>query len=638
LKIQHTFFLAATFLLPVCGLAQIPGILHHQGRLTVNGTNYSGTAFFKFALVNAAGNFTYWSHNGSSFSGGEPAGNLVALSLSRGIFSVALGDTSVSNMTHSVPAGVFENTDVFLRIWVDDGVHGCQQLTPDQRIGASGYALVAGKTLETPDHARTADSFLGQLAGDIVGVQSSTIVNHVGGAAAHQVANAAAEVERSTPGNVPGTLVRRDASGNVSAGTVTGTFVGDGAGLTSLNPASFVGPLPVALVESALPSGVTIASTVSQDETLISRGYRQIASLSSPSWSSCNSLNAASARAGHSSLWDGLCLLVWGGALSLGGQYINSGSMYDPEADAWHAISTIGVPEARANHSSVWTGTEMLVWGGKGARGFLGTGGRFNPLTQVWRPMAEVGAPAPRSGHIAIWTGRRLLVWGGENTTGLLNDGALYDPVPDTWAPLVLPGVPEPRTAATAVWTGTQVLIWGGQGSAGLLNTGAALSFTAQYTPANWTPLSLLNAPSARRFHSAVWTGHKLLIWGGEQHNAPLADGAAYDLFNASWETLPAIRAPLARFKHSAVWTGEEMVLFGGTTGSADLSTGAAFNPFSQTWRPITSSGNPQARSEGGMVWARSDLIVFGGVADGQPVAAPQRLTPQPAWYLYRKL
>ena len=32
--------------------------------------------------------------------------------------------------------------------------------------------------------------------------------------------------------------------------------------------------------------------------------------------------------------------------------------------DSWTATSTTNSPSARAGHSTVWTGTEMIVWGG----------------------------------------------------------------------------------------------------------------------------------------------------------------------------------------------------------------------------------------------------------------------------------
>ena len=52
--------------------AQVPQLINYQGRVTVNGTNFSGAAQFKFALVNAAGSSNYWSNDGTVT--GHPAG------------------------------------------------------------------------------------------------------------------------------------------------------------------------------------------------------------------------------------------------------------------------------------------------------------------------------------------------------------------------------------------------------------------------------------------------------------------------------------------------------------------------------------------------------------------------------------
>ena len=41
----------ASVLLPVALQAQVPQMLNHQGRISVNGINFEGTGYFKFALV-----------------------------------------------------------------------------------------------------------------------------------------------------------------------------------------------------------------------------------------------------------------------------------------------------------------------------------------------------------------------------------------------------------------------------------------------------------------------------------------------------------------------------------------------------------------------------------------------------------
>lgn len=69
--------------------------------------------------------------------------NTVSLPVTKGLYSVLLGDTTLANMNSSIPATVFTNADVLLRVWFNDGVNGLQQLSPDQRLGAVGYAMVA---------------------------------------------------------------------------------------------------------------------------------------------------------------------------------------------------------------------------------------------------------------------------------------------------------------------------------------------------------------------------------------------------------------------------------------------------------------------------------------------------------------
>jgi hypothetical protein len=39
-------------------------------------------------------------------------------------------------------------------------------------------------------------------------------------------------------------------------------------------------------------------------------------------------------------------------------------ALYDPVTDTWTAGSTVGAPGARYGHTGVWTGTDMLYFGG----------------------------------------------------------------------------------------------------------------------------------------------------------------------------------------------------------------------------------------------------------------------------------
>jgi len=208
---------------------QAPGIITYQGRVQSDGTNFTGTGQFKFALVDAGVNTnrtaratatlsggrvsaitvtdggtgyvqtprvnitgtgfgataeasvsqgavtairvlnagsgytlvpqvridsppvglgftTYWSNDGSSVDGGEPGG-AVTVSVKEGLFTVRLGDAALANMT-VIPAEVFTNSDVRLRLWFSDGAAGFTRLTPDQRLSSVGYAMLAQRAVE----------------------------------------------------------------------------------------------------------------------------------------------------------------------------------------------------------------------------------------------------------------------------------------------------------------------------------------------------------------------------------------------------------------------------------------------------------------------------------------------------------
>ncbi len=73
----------------------------------------------------------------------------------------------------------------------------------------------------------------------------------------------------------------------------------------------------------------------------------------------------------------------------------------------------------------------MIVWGGDGFD--QQNGGRYDPATDAWRGMAVDERVHSSYGHIAVWTGTEMIVWGGE---GLGDAGGAYDPVADAWRPV----------------------------------------------------------------------------------------------------------------------------------------------------------------------------------------------------------
>ena len=379
-----------------------------------------------------------------------------------------------------------------------------------------------------------------------------------------------------------------------------------------------------------------------------------------------------SGRAYHTAIWTGTQMIVWGGQngndAAVGGTIFGDGAIYTPATNSWTYLpaGAANAPSARFNHTAVWTGTQMIIWGGLTYNASLSsslpvtvnTGASYDPATNTWTALSASNQPAARYAHTATWTGSEMIVWGGsashyftngQNVTPRPNglDGGRYNPVTNTWTTIPIGASGEPsanRMNHTAVWTGTQMIVWGGDGSCTMLQDGGV------YTPATNTwqylPGTDANVPGYRGQHTAVWTGTQMLIWGGG--NAPMyGDGGLYNPATNTWTRIEGgnyavagISQPnqaQARFLHTAVWTGSQLVVWGGTRycggcgpavlcsdSSHLLGDGGMYNPATNTWSyiPSTLAASPGTRSGQTVVWTGTQMIVWGGqrvtsLADG---------------------
>ncbi len=118
---------------------EIPKMLNFQGRVAVGGQPFTGNGQFKFALVNAEGNQTFWSNDNTSVNGSQPVSG-VAVFVRDGIYNILLGGGAMQ----AIPESVFaDRSDVFLRVWFNDNTHGFEHLEPDQRIVSVAYSYRA---------------------------------------------------------------------------------------------------------------------------------------------------------------------------------------------------------------------------------------------------------------------------------------------------------------------------------------------------------------------------------------------------------------------------------------------------------------------------------------------------------------
>jgi hypothetical protein len=334
------------------------------------------------------------------------------------------------------------------------------------------------------------------------------------------------------------------------------------------------------------------------------------ASACDDNWTATSTTGAPAARAQHVAVWTGAEMIVWGGSsFSLSS---NTGGRYNPSTDSWAATSSIRAPNGRDVATAVWTGSEMIVWGGSNCcYVFENTGGRYNPMSDKWLATTTVGAPDERAEHTAVWTGSEMIVWGGINGCcfAYLNSGGRYNPSTNSWVPTTTIGAPDPRHVHTAVWTGSEMIVWGGE-FGNYFNTGG------RYNPGtdSWVSTTTIGAPEPRAAHASVWTGSEMIVWGGSDLGDELNSGGRYNPITDSWLATTNARAPMRRSYPSAVWTGAEMIVWGGSNFPNGLvRTGGRYNPITDSWFPTSLTDAPEKRANHTAVWTGTEMIVWGG-------------------------
>jgi N-acetylneuraminic acid mutarotase len=333
---------------------------------------------------------------------------------------------------------------------------------------------------------------------------------------------------------------------------------------------------------------------------------------------------------------------VWTGRevlLGVGNVGVRLAAAYNPTTNTWRQLpGGPGPPTGLEGHDhSVWTGKEWIItgWGPRIA---------YKPATNAWRKLPT--APFTMPGPVVVWTGSQMIEWGGGCCGDFIGHGDAYRPSTNAWRKL--PASPlVGRQAAAGVWTGKEMVIVGG--FAEDPDTGS-ITFrdAAAYNPVTRTWRRLPPMPAARRDAKAVWDGRDVLVVGGRRPADPVGSipavvgektaGArsevlprgvfAYRPSTNRWRLLRPM--PRGRVGHAAVWTGTRVIVWGGIVERAGASftprTTLSFDPFRNVWTTLAPSPVP-GRTDPTAVWTRREMIVAGGLPPGSdPMAAA--LTP----------
>ncbi len=312
-------------------------------------------------------------------------------------------------------------------------------------------------------------------------------------------------------------------------------------------------------------------------------------------WSSIEITGAASYRSNYIAVWTGTEILVWGGEIGTTTP-TNSGRIYNPATNQWRAMATAGTGAGVCGQVGFWDGTDFVVWGGVSTSP---CGFKYNPSTNSWKAANHQNAPEPLTDAFrnAVWTGKYLVALGKNGWF------RRYDSALDTWSTMANRTY---REGSAKAWSGTEVFVVGGYASATSITPDKTVE---AYNPATDQWRSVPDMATGRSA-VAVWAGGKLIVWGGTGGTG----GEVYDPGSNAWTGLSTAGAPTPNVDLFMAWTGTRVIVWGGD--EADWG-GGLYDPSTNSWVRFTSVGAPVARRSVAPVWTGSQLFVWGGAGSG---------------------
>lgn len=585
---------AILFFTPVAQSA-MPTVIPYHGRVAVSAAPFTGGGQFRFALTNEDGSQVHWKN---SLTDQPVAVNVVA-----GEFEVAVGDASVPNM-QDIPFAVFDNSPLYLRVWFDDDTNGEHELLPATRLLAVPFAIIA-KSVE--DGAITT----GKIAD--------------GAVMPGKIGNEAVGSAQIFPGAVQSTHLGNEAVGsaNLASAAVGTAHLVDAAVTTPKladNAVTTAKIYPEAvdtaqLAPFAVGSGQIVNGAITDQK--IANGAVTAPKIPDRSVAG---VKLETGGVGTTELADASVTAVKLAPGAVGADAL------DP-AGLQTALNGLGyssaVPGALA--LSFDSESEDLLYAGYRRTGVLP--GKLNWDSKFINPHA---IPQPRSNGYVIPTKEGFELWGGWGSSlgsymvNEVNSISVDGAEQISWSSSSPgAGAPPSRTRGCHLpIANSRYFTWGGFTIDGGLWIPLASGGTSQGFK-YWQGVTAVNAPDPRGYHSAVWTGEQVLVYGGcngssPTNNAPLMGGNRFNNIYAwaptsdTWTLLQSdVQHSVGRAGHHAVWTGSEMLVWGGRDqAEANLGNGFAYDPGTNISRPLSTSGAPEATIHQVVVWTGPRMVV----------------------------
>jgi hypothetical protein len=326
-------------------------------------------------------------------------------------------------------------------------------------------------------------------------------------------------------------------------------------------------------IETAVPSP-SVGPVLPPDSTVTGRVHLDVRLIGGP-------LNA---RMGPSGVWTGSEVIIWGGlhiAGSLGFGDIawpRSGAAYDPLSDQWRRIAWAPIA-GRYGHLAGWTGREMLVWGGYTEAWSQGSDvdtAAYNPRTNRWRVLAQSPLRLRHARTSVMAEGE----WVIAVTTKREIQVAAYDPEGDSWR--LLPSIPGPPGENNRlIWSGEDLLLVNSTNGLYRLESGAD-----RWVRSGARPIG----------GNVAWTGSELL---GVEGDALVR----YDDVVDSWQDIPGPGVEDGRL----VWTGTHLLVVADQGRPSYL-----YDPRTEIWLEVSWPRRDQDLDQVS-VWAADRLVEWGG-------------------------
>ena len=292
-----------------------------------------------------------------------------------------------------------------------------------------------------------------------------------------------------------------------------------------------------------------------------------------------------------------------------------------------------GVLTERISADLMWTGSEVLVWGGKTQRDGLPNltdGAAYDPVTGTWRQLATFPVQSTLASR-AVWAGDRMIVVSSTGTYG-------YEPGTDEWE-LLADGHQPPEWRGRMTVVGDTVYMWNASAINALdLTTGVWSVPGDIFTrwPDSWSG-------SLHNFDDQV-----LAVWVPDDR----CGGKSFAVWEDNdWQQLPVVSLETATFAdcslanqvaaleedlviwdnssqptkaYSAIdeeWRGVAWIPLGGTEGPSgsvlmgdrflvpQWGEGAVYDATSELWAKVDLPGHGTSYD---MVWTGEEIIAWG--------------------------